>query len=79
MGTGQNKRKIERWREKEEDVCWGCGEKIAYRNMKVRHISIVLFVTQGDNVTLDGGEAEAGERWQSTREVEWERGREMYN
>lgn len=40
----------------------GVGEKRAHRKRKMRNMSIVLFVTQGGNVTLDGGEAEGGER-----------------
>ncbi len=47
-------------RQRREDGCWGCGEKRAYRNRKMKNMSIVLFVWHGANVTLDGGEMEGG-------------------
>lgn len=56
----EKNRQREMERQRREDGCWGCGEKRAYRNRKMKNMSIVLFVWHGANVTLDGGEMEGG-------------------
>lgn len=55
---GGGKQTTGRWRDTGEEE--RCGETIAYRNRKLRHGFMVLFVTLGGNVSLDGGEADRG-------------------
>lgn len=79
MGAAQNKRtrKIDNREMERQGRGWMLGvwrEKRAYRNRKLRNMSIVLFVTLGGNVTLDGGEAwgrrEVDCEWEGERNVQ---------
>lgn len=48
----EQEKSTERWGDRAEDECWGCGEKRAYRKREVRNMSR-CFVSQKGNVTLE--------------------------